>query len=548
LSRTATHRKPSASFAFISLGCAKNTVDSERMLGLLAQDGLILTPEPEDADLVIINTCGFIEAARQESLAVIREMLDLKRQGLVKAVVVAGCLAERLREQLVHQLPEIDAVLGVFGREEIAPLCRQVLAKALARQDKRAKSRRQKKQSKPSSASVSPDPIAVPQLEPPSHQRSRRALPILDESPADPRWLAILEQRTLFRPAPARPFSDQARLRITPRHYAYLKISEGCDRLCTFCAIPKMRGKHVSKPLEQILAEARELASDGVVELNLVAQDLTYYGLDLYGRPMLAELLRQLETVPGLRWIRLLYLYPMYITDELLAVIAGSEKILHYLDIPLQHINDRMLRLMQRRVARQEIEKLLERLRQAIPDLVLRTTMIVGFPGETEEQFAELCAFVAEGHFQRLGVFTYSFEPDTPSARLPGHLPEEVKQARRDRLMQVQQEVAFAWSRQQLARQLDVLVEGRHDSGSFIGRSYADAPEIDGLVYFRGAGCRPGDIVPVKITAADGYDLVGEMTTMPPRPSSASDSRTQPLSPSPGKAESFRRTQSWPPS
>jgi ribosomal protein S12 methylthiotransferase RimO len=513
LSRTATHRKPSASFAFVSLGCAKNTVDSERMLGLLAQDGLILTPEPEDADLVIINTCGFIEAARQESLAVIREMLELKRQGQVKAVVVAGCLAERLREQLLQELPEIDALVGVFGREEIAQVCREVLQITSAPNRKQNKSRRKKNQAEPKSAKVSPAEMPQARTEPPFSQQGRRALPILDESPADPRWLAIVEQRTLFRPAPSRPFSDQARLRITPRHYAYLKISEGCDRLCTFCAIPRMRGKHVSKPLEQILAEARELAGDGVVELNLVAQDLTYYGLDLYGRPMLAELLRQLETVDGIRWIRLLYLYPMYITDELLGVIADSEKILHYLDIPLQHINDRVLRRMQRRVTRSDIEQLLRRLRQAIPDLVLRTTMIVGFPGETEAQFEELCEFVAQGHFQRLGVFTYSYEPDTPSARMDGHLPEEVKVARRNRLMEIQQQVAFAWAEKQVGRQLQVLIEGRDQQGRLLGRSYADAPEIDGLVYVRRSSCRPGELVPVTISSADGYDLVGEMVS-----------------------------------
>lgn len=504
-------KQPEATFAFISLGCAKNTVDSERMLGLLAQDGLILTPEPEDADLVIINTCGFIEAARQESLAVIQEMLELKRQGQVKAVVVAGCLAERLREQLLHELPEIDALVGVFGREEIALVCRKVLQQTSALNRKQRKSRLQKNQAEEQSAKVSPTAMPQAHVERPFSQRGRRALPILDESPADRRWLAMVEQRTIFRPAPSRPFSDQARLRITPRHYAYLKISEGCDRLCTFCAIPKMRGKHVSKPLEQILAEARELANDGVVELNLVAQDLTYYGLDLYGRPMLAELLRQLDTVNGIRWIRLLYLYPMYITDELLSVIADSEKILHYLDIPLQHINDRVLRRMQRRVTRSDIEQLLQRLRQAIPDLVLRTTMIVGFPGETEAQFQELCEFVAQGHFQRLGVFTYSYEPETPSARMDGHLPEEVKEARRDRLMEIQQQVAFAWAQKQVGRQLPVLIEGRDETGRILGRSYADAPEIDGLVYVRRSSCRPGELVPVMITSADGYDLVGEM-------------------------------------
>lgn len=482
--------EPKASFAFVSLGCAKNTVDSERMLGLLAQGGFALTPNPEDADLVIVNTCGFIEAARQESLAVIREMLELKRRGRVRAVVVAGCLAERWRERLLEELPEIDGLAGVFAREEIARLCEQVLQQSPRRGSGGPTHRRRR------------SPVSA-----------RPTLPVLDDPVWQKRQAAIWEQRAIFRPAPVRPFSDQARLRITPRHYAYLKISEGCDRLCTFCAIPRMRGKHVSKPMEQILEEAEELASDGVVELNLVAQDLTYYGLDRYGRPMLAELLRRLEEIDGLRWIRLLYLYPMYITDELLATIAASRKILHYLDIPLQHINDRVLRRMQRRVNRAEIESLLQRLRQALPQLVLRTTMLVGFPGETEAEFEELCAFVSQGHFQRLGVFTYSLEPDTPAAKLDGRLPEEVKEQRRDRLMQVQQQVAFSWAQHQVGQVREVLVERRdpEHQDCWLGRSYADAPEIDGLVRFRAANCRAGQFVTVQITSSDGYDLVGDM-------------------------------------
>lgn len=465
------------------------------MLGLLAQDGFALTPNPEDADLIIVNTCGFIEAARRESLAVIREMLELKRRGRVRAVVVAGCLAERWRERLLEELPEIDGLVGVFAREEITQLCEQLIQQTVPQRERR-KTRSRKRTSAP--------------------PRSR--LPVLGDPLWEKRQEAVQEQRTIFRPAPLRPFSDQARLRITPRHYAYLKIAEGCDRLCTFCAIPKMRGKHVSKPIEQILEEAEELVSDGVVELNLVAQDLTYYGMDTHGRPMLAELLHQLERIEDLRWIRLLYLYPMYITDELLATIGESKKIVHYLDIPLQHVNDRVLRRMQRRVTRADIELLLQRLRRSLPDLVLRTTMIVGFPGETEEEFEELCAFVEEGHFQRLGVFTYSLEPDTPAARLDGHLPEEVKEARWARLMEVQQRVAFDWSRQQVGQVWEVLVEGRDAEGHgyWLGRSYADAPEIDGLVRFHASACQPGQIVPVQITASEGYDLIGRMVGSQP--------------------------------
>src|SRR6516164_3425380 len=331
----ASENQTARSFAFVSLGCPKNLVDSERMLGRLAQDGYVLSPDADGADVVVVNTCGFIEPARQESLAVIREMLDLKRQGRVGAVVVAGCLAERKQDDLLKEVPEVDHVVGVFGREEIT----QVLDRTLA-------------------------------------GRNRD------------------EQRSLFRPAPVRAQEDTARLRITPRHYAYLKISEGCDRLCTFCAIPGMRGKHVSKPIEEIVREARELVADGVRELNLVAQDTTYYGLDLYGRVRLAELLRELDKIDGLEWIRVLYAYPIFFTDELIETLAGSKKILPYLDMPLQHINDRVLRRMQRRVNRATTEDLLVRLRSAIPNLALRTTFIVGFPGETHAEFEELVAFV----------------------------------------------------------------------------------------------------------------------------------------------------------
>src|SRR5271169_3802425 len=286
MSKSASNESSPRTFAFVSLGCPKNLVDSERMLGKLCQAGYALTPDADGADVVVINTCGFIEPARQESLGVIREMLDLKKQGKVGAVVVAGCLAERKKEDLLAEVPEVDHIVGVFGREEIS----QVVGRALAQ---------------------------------------RR------------------EQRSLFRPAPVRAQEDTARLRITPRHYAYLKISEGCDRLCTFCAIPGMRGKHVTKPIEEVLREARELAADGVRELIVVAQDTTYYGTDLYGRVRLAELLRELKGVDGLEWIRVLYAYPINFTDELIDTLAASNKILPYLDLPLQHINDRVLRRMQ---------------------------------------------------------------------------------------------------------------------------------------------------------------------------------------------------------
>lgn len=437
-------------YSFVSLGCPKNLVDSERMLGLLQLDGYRLVNEPVGADFVVVNTCGFIERAREESYATIHEMLALKRNGDIRGVIVSGCLAEREKERLLETLPEIDQVVGVFGREQITRVADRLIA-------------------------------------------------------------GLDEQRTVFQPAPSRPLDDRNRLRITPRHFAFLKISEGCDRLCTFCAIPKMRGKHATKPIEEVVAEARELAADGVRELVVVAQDTTYYGMDLYGQPRLVELLGELEQVEGLEWIRLMYLYPMYFSDELIETIAASKKIIPYLDLPLQHINDTMLRRMQRRVARAPTEALLARLRERIKGLVMRTTFITGFPGETDEQFEELVDFVQAQRFERLGVFSYSLESDTPAARLSDHLPSEVKEARRDRLMAVQQEIAFARNEAQIGRRFDVLIDRAvpGEKNAWIGRSYADAPDVDGVVYVSGANLRSGKLVRCEIVATSDYDLVG---------------------------------------
>lgn len=451
--------KPKATFSFVSLGCPKNLVDSERMLGLLAQDGYVLVPEGETADLVIVNTCGFIDSARQESLGVIRELLERKRKGAVKGVVVAGCLAEREKDLLLEQVPDVDQVVGVFGREAIVEVADRILG-------------------------------------------------------------GLEEQRSLFRPAPVQAQEDRARLRITPRHLAYLKVSEGCDRLCTFCAIPYMRGKHVTKPIEEVVREARELAADGVRELNLVAQDMTYYGVDLYGRPRLAELLRELDQIEELDWIRVLYCYPQYFTDELYDVLSGSSRILPYLDMPLQHINDRMLKLMNRRHTRAETETILQRLRDSIPNLVLRTTFITGFPGEAEAEFAELLEFVQAFRFERLGAFSYSFEPDTPAAKLAGHLPEEVRNERRDRIMAAQQPIAFGFNQSKVGQVLDVLIDGPApdtDGAMWLGRSYADAPDVDGQVIVSGSHLQVGDLLACEIVGAEGYDLVASAGNAPPR-------------------------------
>jgi len=444
-------------YALVSLGCPKNLVDSERMLGLLRDDGWRLVAEPAGADLVVVNTCAFLEASRQESYGVVREMVDLKRRGGTRGVVVAGCLAERQKEALLDEVPGVDAVIGVFSRDDIARTAERLVG-------------------------------------------------------------GLAEQRAVFRPAPARALDDSRRLRVTPRHVAYLKISEGCDRTCTFCSIPRMRGKHATKPIEEVVREAEELAADGVRELVLVAQDTTFYGIDLYGEPRLVELLAALERVPGIDWIRLMYLYPIHFTDRLVDTIAASPRILPYLDLPLQHASDPVLKRMQRRVNRAATEELLGTLRDRIAGLVLRTTFITGFPGETRAQFDELKAFVERWRFERLGVFTYSFEADTPSAKLDGHLPEEEKAARRDELMALQQRIAHEHAARQVGRTLDVIVDGPSGERDdvWIGRSKGDAPEIDCAVYVtaqRGGGVTPrpltGRILPVEIVAAAGYDLAG---------------------------------------
>jgi ribosomal protein S12 methylthiotransferase len=444
--------RPTASkgkYAFVSLGCPKNLVDSERMLGMLQLDGYQLVNDPKGADFAVVNTCGFIEAARTESFAAIDEMLELKRNGQLRGVIVSGCLAERQKESLLEERPGIDHLVGVFGREEVTKVADRLVG-------------------------------------------------------------GLNEQRSVFHPAPTHPLPDTARLRITPKHFAFLKISEGCDRLCTFCAIPKMRGKHATKPIEEVIAEARELAADGVRELVIVAQDTTYYGLDLYGETRLVELLRELDKVDGLDWIRLMYFYPMYVSDELIDAIAASKRIVPYLDMPLQHASDHMLKRMQRRVNRADTESLLAKLRERIPGLTMRTTFITGFPGETEADFNELVEFTRAQKFERMGVFTYSLEPDTPAAKLPDHVPEAVMNERRDQLMAEQQQIAFAWNNTQLGRQMDVILDSAvpGEPNAFIGRSHADAPDVDGVVYVSGENLRVGAIVPCEIVGSAEYDLV----------------------------------------
>ena len=438
-------------YSFISLGCAKNTVDSERMMGLLQLDGYELVREPVDADFVVVNTCGFIEDARTESYGAIGEMLELKNKGEIKGLIVSGCLAERQKEEMLVDRPGIDALVGVFGREEVTKVADRLMG---------------------------------------NH-----------------------EQRTVFRPAPIRALPDTDRLRITPQHFAYLKISEGCDRLCTFCDIPRMRGKHASKPMESILLEAHQLAAEGVKELNIVAQDTTYYGIDNYGEPRLTQLLRELNNVDGFEWIRLHYFYPMYISDELIDVIRESKRIIPYIDMPLQHINDQMLKRMSRRVNKQQTIETIDRLRTGIPNLCLRTTMLTGFPGETDDQFEELVEFVNATRFDRLGVFSYSFEEATPSANLPDHIDDNVKSMRHETLMLAQQKIMHERNKSLVNSRLEVMVDQAvpQEDNAWVGRSKADAPAIDSLVFLTGNGeqLSPGQIVEAEIVTVSEYDLIG---------------------------------------
>lgn len=453
---TAPNSEPAptrGSYAFVSLGCPKNLVDSESMLGTLALDGYSLVSNPEAADFVIVNTCGFIESSRQESKDVIQEMLDLKREGKTQGVIVAGCLPERVGGTLLEEMPDIDHIVGVFGRDEIGKVADRLVG-------------------------------------------------------------GLNEQRELFRPAAIKALDDRSRLRLTPSHFAYLKISEGCDRTCTFCSIPKMRGKHVTKPIEAVIEEAQELIEDGVRELILVAQDTTYYGMDFYGEVRLNQLLKELEKLDGLDWIRLMYLYPINFNDDLIETIAGSKRIIPYLDMPLQHINDQVLKRMQRRVNRDKTITLVEKLRASVPNLVMRTTFVVGFPGETDQQFDELKDFVEETRFQRMGVFTYSLEPGTPAVKLDGHVPQEVMEQRRDALMELQQRSAFEFGDSLVGYELDAIIDEEVGDGIWQGRIYADAPEIDGVVYVAAENqdLAAGQMVPVEILERRDYDLVAAVS------------------------------------
>ena len=435
---------------FISLGCDKNLVDTEVMLGLLASRGYEMTDDETQADIIVINTCCFIHDAKEESIQNILEMAEYKKSGQAKALIVTGCLAQRYRQEILDEIPEVDEVLGTTAYDKILDAVDAALAG---------------------------------------------------------------KQEVMLSDIDALPLPETKRLVTTGGHFAYLKIAEGCDKHCTYCIIPKIRGDFRSVPMERLVKEAKELAEQGVKELILVAQETTLYGKDLYGEKSLHVLLRELAKISGIRWIRILYCYPEEITDELIRVMKEEPKVCHYLDLPIQHANDEILKRMGRRTSRQQLIDIIGKLRREIPDICLRTTLITGFPGETKEQHEELMDFVDEMEFDRLGVFTYSPEEDTPAARMPNQIDEEVKEERQAELMELQQDIAFDNAQDMVGREVLVMVEGKvADENAYVGRTYRDAPNVDGLIFINtDEELLSGDFARVKVTGAVDYDLIGEL-------------------------------------
>jgi len=447
-------KKQEITVGFVSLGCPKNVVDSERMLAEIVQAGFPITNETDNADVVVVNTCGFIAPAEAESLEAIKHAVDCKLNGAVKKVVVAGCLSERLGAELPKKIDGIDAVVGLSQRDNIAKIIEKLFSSG---------------------------PFG----------RVEGSCP--DES---------------LPPISDRVPDDRCRLLITPQHWAYLRISEGCDHRCSFCTIPAIRGRFRSKPMELVIAEAEELVSAGVVELNIIAQDTTSYGRDLKIKNGLSALLRQFDKVDGLAWLRLMYLYPTGIDAELIETIASSDKIVRYLDVPLQHVNDKILKLMRRPDTKDKLQRLIENLREAMPDIVLRTTLIVGFPGETDRQFEELMDFVRWARFDALGCFKFYPESGTAAAELPGQVPDQVKQQRFDELMGVQQKIAFVQNKDRIADRVTCLVDSVGPKRLGRGRYYGQAPDIDSVCIIKRCSARPGQLVKVKVVGTKDYDLL----------------------------------------
>ena len=435
---------------FISLGCDKNLVDTEVMLGMLASRGYEMTNDEQEADIIVINTCCFIHDAKEESIQNILEMAEYKKNGSAKALIVTGCMAERYRQEILDEIPEVDEVLGTTAYDRIL----DAVDAALAGQ----------------------------------HEVMTADLDAL-------------------------PLPETKRLVTTGGHFAYLKIAEGCDKHCTYCIIPKIRGNFRSVPMERLLKEAQDLAEQGVKELILVAQETTLYGKDLYGEKSLPKLLRELCKISGIRWIRILYCYPEEITDELIEVMKEEPKICHYLDLPIQHANDTILKRMGRRTSKQELIDIVQKLRKEIPDICLRTTLITGFPGETQEQHEEVMEFIDTLEFDRLGAFTYSPEEDTPAATFEDQIDEEVKEDRQADIMELQQEIAFDKAEDMIGREVLVMIEGKvADENAYVGRTYRDAPNVDGLIFINtDVELISGDFAKVKVTGALDYDLIGEL-------------------------------------
>jgi ribosomal protein S12 methylthiotransferase len=440
----------------VSLGCDKNLVDSEVMLGLLDENNFIITDDESSADVIIVNTCCFIDDAKEESINAILEMADYKKTGNLKVLAVTGCMAERYKEEILQEIPEVDLILGTTSYDKIVEMINNVLKTG-----------------------------------------SKEAL--------------VLEPTV-------KEFKPTKRLLSTGGHFAYLKIAEGCNKRCTYCIIPKLRGDYVSVPMENIISEARDLVNDGVSELILVAQETTVYGMDIYGKKSLHILLKKLVEIEDLKWIRILYAYPEEIYDELIDVIANEEKICNYLDMPIQHCSDDILKRMGRKTSKKELLSLIEKLRKRISDIALRTSIITGFPGETDEEHKELLDFISQVEFDRLGVFKYSREEDTKAYDFPNQIPENIKEKRYNEIMELQQEIAFAKSEDLIDTVMDVVISGEiteeldYETGThvYIGRTYRDTPGVDGLIFVKSKEIlMSGDFIKAQILEADGYDLIG---------------------------------------
>ena len=435
---------------FISLGCDKNLVDTEMMIGMLAEKGYQFTDDEQEAEIVVVNTCCFIGDAKEESINTLIEIGQLKETANVKMLIAAGCLAQRYRKEIREQIPEVDVIIGTMAIDKIVEAVEEYQTK---------------------------------------------------------------QYTTFVEDIDRTPVSGKKRVVTTGGHYAYMKIAEGCDKRCSYCIIPKVRGSYRSVPMETLLKEANTLVEQGVKELILVAQETTLYGTDLYGKKSLPELLRKLSEIRGLYWIRILYCYPEEITEELIDTIAELPKVCHYLDIPIQHASDKILKRMGRRTNQQQLKDKIAMIRSKIPDMCLRTTLITGFPGESQEDHEQSMAFVDEMEFDRLGVFTYSAEEDTPAAGFPDQIEEEVKKDRQADIMELQQEIAFEKAEGMTGQDVLVMIEGKvADENAYVGRTYKDAPNVDGLVFVNtDRELMTGDFVPVHITGSYEYDLIGEI-------------------------------------